>query len=248
MKAERPHPVIAEDYFYFVHGYRATGSRRRRPRAHRLRRAVRVGDRARLVRRRAVPPREEPASRPRAARALLRLAPVTRFAAVAPRSSLWLRRTDPHRASSSSSGQPPKIALVPVAADPPPAEPGPQRRARPRHRQAAGGARRAGPPARRGRGRGPSLGADAALEPARGDHDRRAPARLGVAHARAPRPDGRVIWNGTYEETQPPLSEDLGSLPRAWERGFRWVTAEELAEYGLRELVDDLAREVAAWS
>ena len=37
---------------------------------------------------------------------------------------------------------------------------------------------------------------------------------------------GRVIWTGVYEETQPPLSEDLGSLPRAWERGFRWVTAE----------------------
>jgi len=25
VKPERPHPVIAEDYFYFVHGYRATG-------------------------------------------------------------------------------------------------------------------------------------------------------------------------------------------------------------------------------
>ena len=59
---------------------------------------------------------------------------------------------------------------------------------------------------------------------------------------------GRVIWTGVYEETQPPLSEDLGSLPRAWERGFRWVTAEELCEYGLRELVADLAREAAAWS
>lgn len=59
---------------------------------------------------------------------------------------------------------------------------------------------------------------------------------------------GRVIWTGVYEETQPPLSEDLGSLPRAWERGFRWVTAEELCEYGLRELVADLAREAEAWS
>ena len=59
---------------------------------------------------------------------------------------------------------------------------------------------------------------------------------------------GRVIWTGVYEETQPPLSEDLGSFPRAWERGFRWVTAEELCEYGLRELVADLAREAAAWS
>jgi hypothetical protein len=60
--------------------------------------------------------------------------------------------------------------------------------------------------------------------------------------------DGRVIWSGVYEETQPPLSEDLLSFSRAWERGFRWVTAEELAEYGLRELVGDLAREAEAWS
>ena len=60
--------------------------------------------------------------------------------------------------------------------------------------------------------------------------------------------DGRVIWNGVYEETQPPLSEDVLSFSRAWERSFRWVTAEELAEYGLRELVDDLAREAEAWS
>lgn len=60
--------------------------------------------------------------------------------------------------------------------------------------------------------------------------------------------DDRVIWSGVYEETQPPLSEDLFSLSRAWERGFRWVTAEELAEYGLRELVDDLAREAETWS
>ena len=60
--------------------------------------------------------------------------------------------------------------------------------------------------------------------------------------------EGRVIWNGVYEETQPPLSEDLLSFSRAWGRGFRWVTAEELAEYGVRELVDDLAREAEAWS
>jgi hypothetical protein len=60
--------------------------------------------------------------------------------------------------------------------------------------------------------------------------------------------DGRVLWTGTYEETQSPLSEDLGSLPRAWERGFRWVTAEDLASYGARMLVRDLAREMSTWS
>jgi hypothetical protein len=60
--------------------------------------------------------------------------------------------------------------------------------------------------------------------------------------------DGRLTWKGTYEETQAPLSDDLGSLPRAWERGFRWVTASELAEYGARELVRELAREAKTWS
>jgi hypothetical protein len=59
---------------------------------------------------------------------------------------------------------------------------------------------------------------------------------------------GQSLWTGTYEETQPALSEDAGSLPRAWERGFRWVTADDLAAYGARELVRELAREVDTWS
>jgi hypothetical protein len=59
---------------------------------------------------------------------------------------------------------------------------------------------------------------------------------------------GRLIWTGTYEETQAALSEDAGSFPRAWERGFRWVTAEELADYGVRQLVRALASDIASWS
>jgi hypothetical protein len=59
---------------------------------------------------------------------------------------------------------------------------------------------------------------------------------------------GRQLWTGSYEETQTALSDDAGSLPRAWERGFRWVTADDLAAYGARELVRELAREVATWS
>ena len=59
---------------------------------------------------------------------------------------------------------------------------------------------------------------------------------------------GQLVWTGTYEETQAPLSDDVGSLPRAWERGFRWVTAEELADYGVRQLVRALAEEIGTWS
>ena len=59
---------------------------------------------------------------------------------------------------------------------------------------------------------------------------------------------GAVLWTGTYEETQAALSDDVGSFPRVWERGFRWVTAADLADYGARTLVRELARELETWS
>lgn len=55
-------------------------------------------------------------------------------------------------------------------------------------------------------------------------------------------PTGAVVWRGSYDETQRSLTEDLGSFSRARERGFRWVSAEELAAYGARELVASLPR------
>jgi len=60
--------------------------------------------------------------------------------------------------------------------------------------------------------------------------------------------DGALLWSGTYNETQAALSEDLGSIRRAWQRGFQWVTAADLADYGARELAQALAEEVGAWS
>jgi hypothetical protein len=52
--------------------------------------------------------------------------------------------------------------------------------------------------------------------------------------------DGALLWTGSYDETQRSLSEDLGSLGRASERGFRWVSADALASFGARELVRQL--------
>lgn len=48
---------------------------------------------------------------------------------------------------------------------------------------------------------------------------------------------GEVIWRGIYDEAQQSLAADPRSLQRVRERDFRWVTAEELARYGARELV-----------
>jgi hypothetical protein len=59
---------------------------------------------------------------------------------------------------------------------------------------------------------------------------------------------GAVLWTGTYEETQAALSDDVGSFPRVWERGFRWVTAADLADYGARTLVRELQRDLETWS
>jgi hypothetical protein len=61
-------------------------------------------------------------------------------------------------------------------------------------------------------------------------------------------PDGTPLWSGTYEESQRALSEDLGSFSRAWDRGFRWVTAADLAGYGARQLSRSLALDLELWS
>lgn len=47
--------------------------------------------------------------------------------------------------------------------------------------------------------------------------------------------DGTLLWTGNYYEKQKPLTEDArGSI----ERGFVFVTAEELVEYGTAKLAD----------
>lgn len=60
--------------------------------------------------------------------------------------------------------------------------------------------------------------------------------------------EGALLWSGTYNETQAALSDDLGSFRRAWQRGFQWVTAADLADYGARKLAQALAAEIDAWS
>ncbi len=60
-------------------------------------------------------------------------------------------------------------------------------------------------------------------------------------------PDGVLLWRGIYDETQRGLSEDLGSFQRAYQRRFRWVSAETLASYGSGELVRQLAAEIRQW-
>jgi hypothetical protein len=59
---------------------------------------------------------------------------------------------------------------------------------------------------------------------------------------------GELLWSGVYEERQEALSDNFLTLGMAWKRGFRWVTAEDLAKYGARELARALAADTASWS
>lgn len=60
-------------------------------------------------------------------------------------------------------------------------------------------------------------------------------------------PEGETLWEGSYDEVQSSVSQDVGSFSRASERGFRWVTAEALTRYGARELMRELGAVSSAW-
>lgn len=52
--------------------------------------------------------------------------------------------------------------------------------------------------------------------------------------------EGRVLWSGTYDEVQKPLTEDLGQMGLFFQRGGKWVTAEEMAGAALTAIFDEL--------
>ena len=47
--------------------------------------------------------------------------------------------------------------------------------------------------------------------------------------------DGQVLWVGGYYERQRPMNEDLKGFLQRW----AFVTAAELAEYGVEEILKD---------
>lgn len=52
--------------------------------------------------------------------------------------------------------------------------------------------------------------------------------------------DGAVLWRHGYDETQQPLSENLFKAGFYRETGMRWLTAAELADYGIKKALLDL--------
>lgn len=54
--------------------------------------------------------------------------------------------------------------------------------------------------------------------------------------------DGRILWTGRFEETQKSLSENLFNLGTFVRRGGRWISAQEMAQAGLEEMLKTFPR------
>jgi hypothetical protein len=54
--------------------------------------------------------------------------------------------------------------------------------------------------------------------------------------------DGQTLWSSEYYETQKTLSEDINTLPLFIKRGGKWLTARELAEYGVEKMIETLPK------
>jgi hypothetical protein len=68
------------------------------------------------------------------------------------------------------------------------------------------------------------------------------PASVGLAVMMISTRDGQVLWSSEYFETQQTLTENINTLPLFIKRGGKWLTARELAAYGLDEMIKTLPK------
>ena len=53
---------------------------------------------------------------------------------------------------------------------------------------------------------------------------------------------GDVVWSATFDETQKPLSENIFAFGDIGERGVRWLSADQLAQDGVKKAIGQLYR------
>ncbi len=95
---------------------------------------------------------------------------------------------------------------------------------------------------------GRRLGADAVVvgniyrfrERVGSDYGAERPASVAFTLAMVRVEDSSVIWSTVFDETQHSLMENLFNIGTFFKRGGKWLTAEQLALYGLQEIVDEL--------
>ncbi len=72
------------------------------------------------------------------------------------------------------------------------------------------------------------------------DYGAERPASVAFTLAMVRVEDSSVIWSTVFDETQHSLMENLFNIGTFFKRGGKWLTAEQLARYGLQEIVDEL--------
>ena len=53
---------------------------------------------------------------------------------------------------------------------------------------------------------------------------------------------GKILWTGSFDQTQKPLSSNLFNWWQFWRGGPRWFTAQEFTRLGVEHLLQDLSR------
>jgi len=56
---------------------------------------------------------------------------------------------------------------------------------------------------------------------------------------------GDIVWSASFDETQKSLSENIFALGDVTQRGFRWLTADQLAQEGVKKAVTQLHEMIA---
>lgn len=67
-------------------------------------------------------------------------------------------------------------------------------------------------------------------------YNAQAPAAVAFAVYLIEVPGGRVLWKAVFSESQRTLSENILELKSFLEKGAKWLTAEELARYGVQQV------------
>ncbi|MFI5395933.1 MAG: hypothetical protein ACHQ9S_10410 [Candidatus Binatia bacterium] len=104
--------------------------------------------------------------------------------------------------------------------------------------------------ASRARALGQEVGADGALfgtvsryvERVGTGYGARQPAAVAITLQLISVKSGKILWSGSFDETQRPLSSNLFNWWQFWRGGPRWFTAQEFARLGVEHLLRDLSK------
>ena len=48
---------------------------------------------------------------------------------------------------------------------------------------------------------------------------------------------GKTVWKAKFDETQRPMTEDIRGAKEILKKGAKWLSADELARYGINEIL-----------